>query len=721
MSRLASLHGLSLAIWLLAAALSPFALPGCAVRSEAPPDATLGLDVLLPDAPMPGDSGPRRCTSDSECRDRIACTLDHCEDGTCQHDACVDCCPGTLACDESLGCTIPPEPCTTDADCRDDVRCTLDRCRDGMFCEHLPEAALCASGEVCLGGVGCIPEPPTSCTTDAECAGGSACAAVWRCEPEFGCSFVSPLDCDDADACTDDRCDEGAGGCVHDPVDRDGDGFVGEACGGDDCDDAADSVSPDADEICANGVDDDCSGGIDEGCCVAGLVCTTTCGSTGATACALDGTTTCVPPAEACNGVDDDCDGTRDEGCCAAGVACTTSCGSTGTTTCMPDGTPGPCVPPGETCNDADDDCDGTIDDGFACRVGTSMACTTSCGSTGSRACLPGCSLDGTCAPPAEVCNGVDDDCDASCDDGFTCCAGSARACSTFGFFSGTALCRGDCSGFDTSTCSNCGNGTRNAGEACDGVDLGGSSCTSLGMGFSSGTLRCAPGCVYDTSSCSRCGNGAIDAGEQCDGASLGGASCASLGMGFAGGTLRCGAGCAFDTSSCTRCGNGTIDGGEQCDGANLGGASCTTIPGGYSGGTLRCTPGCAFDSSSCTSPMPWDPSGVYAVTPAPSYTCALGIITIDMSTITFSDGGTLLVASGGGLNCSPSGASPRGSPTRSFSLSCTLPGTCAETYAITGTFTDDTHWTGTVSATFVGGASCLGCVNRSWSVSGAR
>lgn len=199
---------------------------------ETPPDATLGLDVLAPDSPPPG-----RCTRDLDCADRIACTIDHCEDGECVHDACADCCPADLVCDPGLGCGPAPEPCTTDAECRDDVPCTLDRCRDRMFCEHLPEPALCERGEICLGGVGCIPEPPSSCETAEDCATGSVCAAVWRCEPEFGCAFVSPLDCDDADDCTTDSCSDAAGGCTHEPIDEDDDGAVLESCGGEDCDD----------------------------------------------------------------------------------------------------------------------------------------------------------------------------------------------------------------------------------------------------------------------------------------------------------------------------------------------------------------------------------------------------------------------------------------------------------------------------------------------------
>ena len=46
-----------------------------------------------------------------------------------------------------------------------------------------------------------------------------------------------------------------------------------------------------------------------------------------------------------------------------------------------------------------------------------------------------------------------------------------------------------------------CGDGTVNLpGELCDGADLDGNSCTSLG--FLGGTLRCTAGCTLDTSAC---------------------------------------------------------------------------------------------------------------------------------------------------------------------------------------------------------------------------
>lgn len=48
------------------------------------------------------------------------------------------------------------------------------------------------------------------------------------------------------------------------------------------------------------------------------------------------------------------------------------------------------------------------------------------------------------------------------------------------------------------------------------------------------------------------CGNGIVDPGEECDGNDLGGSDCVSLG--FAGGVLACGSNCTFDTSGCTEC-----------------------------------------------------------------------------------------------------------------------------------------------------------------------
>ena len=75
-----------------------------------------------------------------------------------------------------------------------------------------------------------------------------------------------------------------------------------------------------------------------------------------------------------------------------------------------------------------------------------------------------------------------------------------------------------------------CGNGLREALELCDGQDLGGQSCGSLGLG--AGELSCREDCTVDTSRCGMmCGNGRVDGEEQCDGDELDGMTCETMGF----------------------------------------------------------------------------------------------------------------------------------------------------------------------------------------------
>lgn len=105
-----------------------------------------------------------------------------------------------------------------------------------------------------------------------------------------------------------------------------------------------------------------------------------------------------------------------------------------------------------------------------------------------------------------------------------------------------------------------CGDGMVGRTEQCDGADLQGFDCDALGL--ANGVLACDPTtCTFDTSGCAAgngsCGDGAVDPGEQCDGANLQGFDCASLGLG--GGVLACDPViCTFDTSMCNPGGGGT-------------------------------------------------------------------------------------------------------------------------------------------------------------------
>ncbi|MFH1434159.1 MAG: hypothetical protein ABIJ56_00445, partial [Pseudomonadota bacterium] len=100
-------------------------------------------------------------------------------------------------------------------------------------------------------------------------------------------------------------------------------------------------------------------------------------------------------------------------------------------------------LPAGELCNGEDDDCDGGVDEDFDCVKGEEMDCTTECGTDGTIVCTDACMFPEplVCTPPAETCNGLDDDCDDACDNGFGCCGGESES----------AVC--DVCGLETRTC----------------------------------------------------------------------------------------------------------------------------------------------------------------------------------------------------------------------------------------------------------------------------
>lgn len=148
-----------------------------------------------------------------------------------------------------------------------------------------------------------------------------------------------------------------------------------------------------------------------------------------------------------------------------------------------------------------------------------------------------------------------------------------------------------------------CGDDKIGAGESCDGSELGGASCHTLG--YTSGTLGCTDVCLFDVTGCTgyvECGNGQLDLDEQCEGEDLNGQSCESRGLGS--GTLACDPfTCQYDTSGCEGagiCGDGIADGDEECDGADLRGATCATVDASYLGGTLDCSPYCTLRLSRC-------------------------------------------------------------------------------------------------------------------------
>ncbi|NOY90700.1 MAG: C-type lectin domain-containing protein [Deltaproteobacteria bacterium] len=152
----------------------------------------------------------------------------------------------------------------------------------------------------------------------------------------------------------------------------------------------------------------------------------------------------CVSTTEICNGRDDDCDGTVDEGCdCTPGDlrACGSDMGAcvAGTETCEAAGWSGRCVgevgPATEVCNGLDDDCNGTVDEGCDCAPGASRACGSDVGacSAGTQTCTTAgawSDCTGSVGPDAEVCEGsVDEDCDGMVDNGCACTNDDTQPC----------------------------------------------------------------------------------------------------------------------------------------------------------------------------------------------------------------------------------------------------------------------------------------------------
>jgi hypothetical protein len=218
-------------------------------------------------------------------------------------------------------------------------------------------------------------------------------------------------------------------------------------------------VGPSA-EVC-DGIDNDCNGVVDDNVPGVGQPCGQTGGicSKGTTAC-VGGVLVCqggvAPQPEICNGVDDDCDGTTDDapltdqpaspGCwnlpatgCSpvctfknvswcpptggtcSGVGALSSPCQTGTLAC--DGLNGwKCVggktPSAEVCDGVDNDCNGSVDDNVS-GVGQPCGNSTPPCAPGTTVCVGGkIDCQGGVQPTPEVCDGKDNDCNTLVDDG---------------------------------------------------------------------------------------------------------------------------------------------------------------------------------------------------------------------------------------------------------------------------------------------------------------
>jgi hypothetical protein len=190
----------------------------------------------------------------------------------------------------------------------------------------------------------------------------------------------------------------------------------------------SDACVPTSEELCDN-IDNDCDGMTDEDAMDVG----DTCGdpdppcSLGVFECNA-GVLECtgvVPTPEVCDDVDNNCNGTADEGDPEGGGPCGSDLGECvagvfrcqgGSLTCVGSiGTPG--ADP-ETCDGQDDDCDGTFDEGIvlgSCGLTDTGECTlgTEQCSGGGIVCI------GAEFPTFELCDALDQDCDGNDTNGY--------------------------------------------------------------------------------------------------------------------------------------------------------------------------------------------------------------------------------------------------------------------------------------------------------------
>jgi cysteine-rich repeat protein len=375
--------------------------------------------------------------------------------------------------------------------------------------------------------------------------------------------------------------------------------------GGDTCDPFAGAAIDDS--LC-NGIDDNCNGQMDEDY----VSLPTSCGigacySTGSTSCiagsVVDSCTAGTPAADdaTCDGVDNDCNGQTDEGyvpitscflpgvCAAGNIASTCVAGvETACTTGQPTGSD-------DNCNGLDENCDGTADDNYVpiqtnCGLGV-------CAATGLTSCVSGSVVDSCVAgqPTAEICDGLDNDCDGTIDD-FTQACGSGDC---IGIQTCTAGVWGTCSssGNDCGVCASCDNSGSCAYDNTQNSDcnqynlLEIATCTNnpdsnpftwdYAAAFNSeciGIFTCSQGSQTITSTCDKANCGAeCEVNSDCDDDDIH--------------TIDT---CNLDTCGCQHeyvpyCGDGNIDPEEVCE---LGDSQSCTIDG-YSG-TQSCDDQCS-------------------------------------------------------------------------------------------------------------------------------